>query len=145
MSLLALGSTLTPAFPPGCRAVAVYGDRSPITVAGPRRIHTGFLGPPSPCPAHPPRLPEPLSERAEWEGTAPAGPGDPADQIVRDESVPMAFLVVLEAMTPAERVAFVLHDVFRYPFAEIAEVLDRRPPPPASSSRPPSACSTRPP
>ncbi|MBP2401311.1 hypothetical protein JO379_000780 [Streptomyces syringium] len=39
----------------------------------------------------------------------------------------MAFLVVLESMTPAERMAFVLHDVFRYPFAEIAEVLDRTP------------------
>ncbi|MGW1587964.1 RNA polymerase sigma factor SigJ [Streptomyces sp. NPDC002386] len=69
-------------------------------------------------------LPEPLPERAEWE---PAGGADPADQIVLDESVAMAFLVVLESMTPAERVAFVLHDVFRYPFAEIAEVLGRTP------------------
>ncbi|MFG1859812.1 RNA polymerase sigma factor SigJ [Microbispora bryophytorum] len=56
------------------------------------------------------------------------GPGtDPADQMVLDESVAMAFLVVLESMTPAERVAFVLHDVFRYPFAEIAGVLGRTP------------------
>jgi RNA polymerase sigma-70 factor (ECF subfamily) len=39
----------------------------------------------------------------------------------------MAFLVVLESMTPAERVAFVLHDVFRYPFAEIAEITGRAP------------------
>ncbi len=39
----------------------------------------------------------------------------------------MAFLVVLDAMTPAERVAFVLHDVFRYPFVEIADVLGRTP------------------
>ncbi|MDG4831220.1 sigma factor-like helix-turn-helix DNA-binding protein [Solwaraspora sp. WMMD1047] len=39
----------------------------------------------------------------------------------------MAFLVVLETMTPAERVAFILHDVFRYPFAEIAEVVGRTP------------------
>ncbi|MFF2205751.1 RNA polymerase sigma factor SigJ [Streptomyces sp. NPDC058145] len=67
-------------------------------------------------------LPEPLPDRTEWE---PAGGADPADQIVLDESVAMAFLVVLESMTPAERVAFVLHDVFRYPFAEIAEVLGR--------------------
>ncbi len=37
----------------------------------------------------------------------------------------MAFLVVLESMTPAERVAFVLHDVFQYPFAEVAEILGR--------------------
>lgn len=69
-------------------------------------------------------LPEPLPDRAEWDGT---GDADPADLIVRDESVAMAFLVVLETMTPAERVAFVLHDVFRYPFAEIAEVLGRTP------------------
>ncbi len=39
----------------------------------------------------------------------------------------MAFLVVLEAMTPAERVAFVLHDVFRYPFAEVADIVGRTP------------------
>ncbi|MEU1709420.1 RNA polymerase sigma factor SigJ [Streptomyces sp. NPDC005706] len=75
-------------------------------------------------------LPEPLPDRAEWQpagGADPAGPADPADQIVLDESVAMALLVVLESMTPAERVAFVLHDVFRYPFAEIAEVLGRTP------------------
>ncbi|MEU5090019.1 RNA polymerase sigma factor SigJ [Streptomyces sp. NPDC021356] len=69
-------------------------------------------------------LPEPLPDRAEWG----RGHGsDPADQMVLDESVSMAFLVVLESMTPAERVAFVLHDVFRYPFAEIADVLGRTP------------------
>ncbi|MFJ8749540.1 RNA polymerase sigma factor SigJ [Streptomyces sp. NPDC102441] len=69
-------------------------------------------------------LPDPLPDLAEW------GPGhgtDPADQMVLDESVTMAFLVVLESMTPAERVAFVLHDVFRYPFAEIAGILGRTP------------------
>ncbi|MFF7379497.1 RNA polymerase sigma factor SigJ [Streptomyces massasporeus] len=75
-------------------------------------------------------LPEPLPDRTEWGpagGAGPAGPTDPADQIVLDESVSVAFLVVLESMTPAERVAFVLHDVFRYPFAEIADVLGRTP------------------
>ncbi|MFD9934358.1 RNA polymerase sigma factor SigJ [Streptomyces massasporeus] len=75
-------------------------------------------------------LPEPLPDRTEWGpagGPGPAGPTDPADQIVLDESVSVAFLVVLESMTPAERVAFVLHDVFRYPFAEIADVLGRTP------------------
>ncbi|MEV6683792.1 RNA polymerase sigma factor SigJ [Streptomyces sp. NPDC051130] len=75
-------------------------------------------------------LPEPLPDRTEWDRTGAAdatGPADPADQIVLDESVTMAFLVVLESMTPAERVAFVLHDVFRYPFAEIADVLGRTP------------------
>jgi RNA polymerase sigma-70 factor (ECF subfamily) len=39
----------------------------------------------------------------------------------------MAFLVVLELMTPAERVAFILHDVFRYSFAEVAEIVGRTP------------------
>ncbi|WP_245194500.1 RNA polymerase sigma factor SigJ [Kitasatospora phosalacinea] len=56
-------------------------------------------------------------------GSDPAG--DPADRITLDESVHMAFLVVLESMTPAERVAFVLHDVFRYPFPEVAAVVGR--------------------
>ncbi|MEU6794533.1 RNA polymerase sigma factor SigJ [Nonomuraea wenchangensis] len=65
-------------------------------------------------------LPEPLPDRA-GEGSG----ADPADLLVMDESVTTAFLVVLESMTPAERVAFVLHDVFRYPFAEIAGVLGR--------------------
>ncbi|WP_086866259.1 RNA polymerase sigma factor SigJ [Streptomyces viridochromogenes] len=75
-------------------------------------------------------LPEPLPDRAEWHhagGPDAATLGDPADQIVLDESVTTAFLVVLESMTPAERVAFVLHDVFRYPFADIADVLRRTP------------------
>jgi len=70
-------------------------------------------------------LPDPLPDHAEW-GHSVRG-NDPADQMVLDESVAMALLVVLESMTPAERVAFVLHDVFRYPFAEIAGVLDRTP------------------
>ena len=39
----------------------------------------------------------------------------------------MAFLVMLESMTPAERVAFILHDVFRYSFAEVAEITGRSP------------------
>lgn len=63
----------------------------------------------------------------EWIPEPLPGPGaaDPADRVTLDESVTMAFLVVLEAMTPAERVAFVLHDVFGYPFAEVAGVLGR--------------------
>ncbi|MFJ5776509.1 RNA polymerase sigma factor SigJ [Streptomyces sp. NPDC093094] len=65
-------------------------------------------------------LPEPLPDRAQ-------GDGDPADRITLDESVNLAFLVVLESMTPAERVAFVLHDVFGYPFAEVAGILGRTP------------------
>ncbi|MFD8948568.1 RNA polymerase sigma factor SigJ [Streptomyces xanthophaeus] len=71
-------------------------------------------------------IPEPLPDRTEWAGGG-AEPGDPADRITLDESVNMAFLVVLESMTPAERVAFILHDVFRYPFAEIARIVGRTP------------------
>lgn len=52
---------------------------------------------------------------------------DPADRVTLDESVSMAFLVVLESMTPAERVAFVLHDVFCHSFAEVAEIVGRTP------------------
>jgi hypothetical protein len=52
---------------------------------------------------------------------------DPADQVTLDESINMAFLVVLESMTPAERVAFILHDVFRYSFTEVAEIVGRTP------------------
>ncbi|MEV8530845.1 RNA polymerase sigma factor SigJ [Streptomyces sp. NPDC051211] len=76
-------------------------------------------------------IPEPLPDRTEWlggpAGGGSAGPADPADQVTLDESVNMAFLVVLESMTPAERVAFILHDVFRYPFAEVAEIVGRTP------------------
>ncbi|GAB2948612.1 RNA polymerase sigma factor SigJ [Micromonospora polyrhachis] len=75
-------------------------------------------------------LPEPLPDRTEWDHAGsvdPTGWADPADQIVLNESVAMAFLVVLESMTPAERVAFVLHEVFRYPFAEVAGILGRTP------------------
>src|SRR3984885_4650978 len=54
---------------------------------------------------------------------------DPADRVTLDESVSMAFLVVLESMTPAERVALILHDVFRYSFAEVAEIVGRPPAP----------------
>jgi RNA polymerase sigma factor (sigma-70 family) len=73
-------------------------------------------------------LPEPLPEPTEWPGGRPgATTADPADRITLDESVSMAFLVVLEAMTPAERVAFILHDVFGYPFTNIAEITGRTP------------------
>src|SRR3954453_17839231 len=70
-------------------------------------------------------LPEPVPDRTEW-ASAEAG-ADPADRITLDESVDMAFLVVLDSMSPAERVAFLLHDVFRYPFAEVAEIVGRSP------------------
>jgi RNA polymerase sigma factor (sigma-70 family) len=67
-------------------------------------------------------IPEPLPGCAEAGAAA-----DPADRITLDESVAMAFLVVLDSMTPAERVAFVLHDVFGYSFAEVAGIAGRTP------------------
>ncbi|MBY8863262.1 RNA polymerase sigma factor SigJ [Nocardia sp. CA2R105] len=70
-------------------------------------------------------IPEPVPGHAEWFG-GPV-PADPADRVTLDESISMAFLVVLDSMTPAERVAFVLHDVFRYSFAEVADVVGRSP------------------
>jgi RNA polymerase sigma factor (sigma-70 family) len=89
-------------------------------------------------------IPEPLPERAEWATGRPGGTTmDPADRVTLDESVGMAFLVVLESMTPAERVAFILHDVFRYPFAEVADIVGRTPaacrswPPPAAAASAP--------
>ena len=72
-------------------------------------------------------IPEPLPERTEQLTGQPGAAADPADRVTLDESVNMAFLVVLESMTPAERVAFILHDVFGYPFAEVAEIVGRTP------------------
>ncbi len=72
-------------------------------------------------------LPEPLPDPAEWPGSRPGTPADPADRVNLDESVSMAFLVVLESMTPAERVALILHDVFGYSFTEVAEITGRTP------------------
>jgi RNA polymerase sigma factor (sigma-70 family) len=73
-------------------------------------------------------IPEPLPEPTEWITGRQGGTAvDPADRVTLDESVSMAFLVVLESMTPAERVAFILHDVLRYPFAEVAEIVGRTP------------------
>jgi len=50
---------------------------------------------------------------------------DPADEVVLADSVGLALLVVLDTLTPAERLAFVLHDLFAMPFAEVAAVLGR--------------------
>src|SRR5689334_18302451 len=68
-------------------------------------------------------IPEPLPDHAE----RPGAPADPADRVTLDESVSMAFLVVLDSMTPAQRVAFILHDVFGYAFAEVAQIVGRTP------------------
>jgi len=65
--------------------------------------------------------------------TRPAGAGsasqagDPEDEAVLADSVGLALLVVLDTLTPAERLAFVLHDLFAMPFTEVAAVLGRSP------------------
>ncbi len=65
------------------------------------------------------RVPDPVLSPAE-------GP-TPEQEALLADSVGLALLVVLETLTPAERVAFVLHDVFDFPFGEIAPMLDRTP------------------
>ncbi|HEX2296985.1 MAG TPA: sigma-70 family RNA polymerase sigma factor [Pseudonocardiaceae bacterium] len=65
-----------------------------------------------------PWLPEPLL--SPWDAAASR---DPLDEVVRDEGVRMAALVVLDELTPEQRVAFVLHDALAIPFAEIGDVL----------------------
>jgi RNA polymerase sigma factor (sigma-70 family) len=73
-------------------------------------------------------IPEPLPDSTEWStGRSSSTSVDPGDRVTLDESINMAFLVVLESMTPAERVAFILHDVFGYPFPEVAELVGRTP------------------
>ena len=58
-------------------------------------------------------------------GIGETGTIDPADRVTLDETVSYAMLVVLESLTPAERTAWVLHDVFGMPFTEIAGVVGR--------------------
>jgi RNA polymerase sigma-70 factor (ECF subfamily) len=73
-------------------------------------------------------VPEPVPGESAWtSGAVTDWATDPADRVTLDESITMAFMVVLESMSPAERVAFVLHDVFRYSYADIADVVGRTP------------------
>ena len=65
------------------------------------------------------RVPEPIIDRAD--GT------DPEHEALLSDSVGLALSVVLETLAPAERLAFVLHDMFAVPFDEIARILDRSP------------------
>jgi RNA polymerase sigma factor (sigma-70 family) len=64
-------------------------------------------------------VPEPIVEVDEQ--------ADPEQQLLIAETVGLALLVVLERLTPTERVAYVLHDMFAVPFAEIGEIIDRSP------------------
>jgi RNA polymerase sigma factor (sigma-70 family) len=64
-------------------------------------------------------VPDPIVDRADG--------GDPERQALLADSVGLALLVVLETLTPAERLAFVLHDMFAVPFDEIAPIVERSP------------------
>lgn len=55
----------------------------------------------------------------------PADVPGPEQEVALADSVGLALMVVLDTLTPAERLAFVLHDLFALPFAEIAQILDR--------------------
>jgi RNA polymerase sigma factor (sigma-70 family) len=65
------------------------------------------------------RMPEPIVD--------PANGVDPEHEALLADSVGLALLVVLERLTPPERLAFVLHDIFAMPFDEIAPIVDRSP------------------
>ena len=64
-------------------------------------------------------VPEPAGRRGST--------GDPEREVLLADSIGLALLVVLETLSPAERVAFVLHDLFAVPFDEIAPIVDRSP------------------
>ena len=66
-----------------------------------------------------PHVPEPI--------VAPEGGSDPEHEALLADSVGLALLVVLETLTPPERLAFVLHDMFAIPFDEIAAIVDKSP------------------
>jgi RNA polymerase sigma factor (sigma-70 family) len=66
-----------------------------------------------------PHVPDPVVDRANG--------GAPEQQAALADSVGLALLVVLETLTPAERLAFVLHDMFAVPFEEIAPIVERSP------------------
>jgi RNA polymerase sigma-70 factor (ECF subfamily) len=70
-----------------------------------------------------PWLPEPVLTGSPGGGAAI----DPADKVALDEEVSYALLVVLDALSPPERTAFVLHDLFGMPFGEVAAVVGRSP------------------
>ncbi len=70
-----------------------------------------------------PWLPEPVLQQLDGSPLS-RRPADPASIVEVDESVRLAFLVVLDELAPQQRVAFVLHDVLDVPFSQVAEVLE---------------------
>ena len=73
------------------------------------------------------RREEPLDPHVPDPVVTPVAALDPEQEVVLADSVGLALLVVLEALSPAERVAFVLHDMFSVPFEDTAPVVDRTP------------------
>jgi RNA polymerase sigma-70 factor (TIGR02957 family) len=69
-------------------------------------------------------LPEPIVEG----GLGPATAPDPAERAEMSDSLSMAFLVLLESLTPTERAVFLLHEVFSYDYTEIAEITGKSEP-----------------
>ena len=65
------------------------------------------------------RMPDPIVDRPDVT--------DPEHQALLADSVGVALLVVLDTLSPPERLAFVLHDIFAVPFDDIAPILDRTP------------------
>src|SRR5918998_2313930 len=77
-------------------------------------------------------LPDPIVDRADGV--------DPEHEALLADSVGLALLVVLETLTPAERLAYVLHDMFSVPFVQIAPILER---PPDAARKPASRARRR--
>src|SRR5262245_49422701 len=73
------------------------------------------------------RAEQPLDVRVPDPVIDPADGTDPEHEALLADSVGIALLVVLETLTPAERLAFVLHDMFAVPFEDIAPIGDRSP------------------
>jgi RNA polymerase sigma factor (sigma-70 family) len=73
------------------------------------------------------RREEPLDMRVPEPIVDPVDGADPEHEALLADSVGLALLVVLETLSPAERLAFVLHDMFAVPFDEIAPIIDRSP------------------
>ncbi|HUR06826.1 MAG TPA: sigma-70 family RNA polymerase sigma factor, partial [Nonomuraea sp.] len=73
------------------------------------------------------RREESLEERLPDPVISGANAADPEQEVLLADSVGLALLVVLESLTPAERLAFVLHDMFGLPFEQIAPIMDRTP------------------
>jgi RNA polymerase sigma-70 factor (ECF subfamily) len=72
-------------------------------------------------------LDSPAASGAQAGGAQDPGHADPEHEAVLADSLGLALLVVLDTLTPAERLAFVLHDMFAVPFDEIAPIVDRSP------------------